>query len=133
MASDLVQLAAALKAADDYNPDDTTIAISSGLAGWLLAHRVSLAFTSYQTGQLILAGVGPDGRLSFNEQNYARATGLCADGGRLFVGSMFQIWRLENMLQPGQFAQNAFDCVLVRNLAGPRGEIPCIAFGDLAP
>jgi uncharacterized protein (TIGR03032 family) len=26
---------------------------------------------------------------------------------------MFQLWRLENMLRPGQFANNAFDCVLV--------------------
>lgn len=113
MSSDLGALAAALKAAPDYDPNDTQVSISPGLAQWLLANAVSLAFTSYQTGQLILAGVGPNGRLSFNEQNYARATGLCADKGRLFVGSMFQVWRLENMLKPGEFASNAFDHVLV--------------------
>ena len=70
-------------------------------------------FHFLSTGQLILAGVGPDGRLSFNEQNYARATGLCFDRKRLFVASMFQIWRLENMLEPGQYANKAYDFVLV--------------------
>ena len=107
------ELAALIKAPADYDPEDTKISISGGLAAWMLENSVSLAFTSYQTGQLIIAGVGPDGRLSFNEQNYARATGLCYHNERLFVASMFQIWRLENMLRPGEFANRAFDCVFV--------------------
>ncbi len=111
------ELAKLITSPPDYKAEETRISVTSGLAGWMLANRVSLAFTSYQTGQLILAGVGPDGRLSFNEQNYARATGLCYDRGRLFIGSMFQIWRLENMLRPGQFANQAFDCVLVPRTA----------------
>jgi len=102
-----------LASSAEYRPEETQISITPGIAEWMLANEVSLAFTSYQTGQLILAGVGPDRRLSFNEQNYARATGLCWDNGRLFVGSMFQIWRLENMLKPGHFANNAFDSVFV--------------------
>jgi uncharacterized protein (TIGR03032 family) len=113
MSAEIRELETMLKTAADYRPGDTRIAISAGLPTWMLAHRLSLAFTSYQTGQLILAGVGPNGRLSFNEQNYARATGLCFDRRRLFVASMFQIWRLENMLEPGQFANNAYDFVLV--------------------
>jgi uncharacterized protein (TIGR03032 family) len=105
--------AAQLKAMAEFDPRESPISVTPGFAGWLLDNRASLAFTSYQTGQLVLAGVGPDGRLSFNEQNYARATGLCYADERLYVGSMFQIWRLENMLKPGQFANNAFDCTLV--------------------
>lgn len=107
------ELQAQLKGWQDHDPADTRISITPGLAGWLLANQVSLAFTSYQTGQLILAGVGPDGRVAFNEQNYARATGLWAADGTLHVASMFQVWRLENMLRPGQYANNAYDCVLV--------------------
>jgi uncharacterized protein (TIGR03032 family) len=98
-------------------PEDTHISITPGLASWMLAQRVSLAFTSYQTGQLILAGVAPNGRVSFNEQNYARATGLHRHRDQLYVSSMFQIWRLENMLKPGQYAQAAYDCVLVPRAA----------------
>lgn len=111
------ELAAQLTTAQQYDPAETSISITPGMAGWMLANQVSLAFTSYQTGQFILAGVGPDGRLSFNEQNYARATGLCVSDGALHVASMFQIWRLENMLKPGQFAHNAFDAVFVPRAA----------------
>jgi uncharacterized protein (TIGR03032 family) len=112
-----IELAAILASASNYRPEDTRISITPGFPQWMLSNGLSLAFTSYQTGQLILAGVGPDGRMSFNEQNYARATGLSYDRGRLFVGSMFQIWRLENMLRPGQYANKAFDRVFVPRTA----------------
>jgi uncharacterized protein (TIGR03032 family) len=97
----------------DYDPAETSIRISPGLAQWMLANACSLAFTSYQTGQLILAGVAPDGRIAFNEQNYARATGLHFADRTLSVASMFQLWRLRDMLPPGHFANNAHDAVFV--------------------
>ncbi|MEP9401052.1 TIGR03032 family protein [Sphingomonas sp. VNH70] len=106
-----------LDQAAGYDPAATRITISPGLAGWMLDHRTSLAFTSYQTGQLILAGVDPQGRVAFDEQNYARATGLCFAEGALHVGSLFQLWRLENMLQPGQYANGAHDAVFVPRAA----------------
>lgn len=113
MSSDLKQLGQLITDPPAYRPEETQISISPGLAAWMLRNETSLAFTSYQTGQLILAGVGPDGRLSFNEQNYARAMGLCFDGEQLHAGSLFQIWRLANILRPGQYANNAFDAVFV--------------------
>lgn len=119
----LLALAAAITDPAGHDPGDAPISISAGLADWMLTQRISLAFTSYQTGQLIVAGVGPDMRLSFNQQNYARATGLCYDRGRLLVGSMFQIWRLENMLRPGQYANDAFDMVLVPRTAHTVGYV----------
>ena len=122
------ELAALIRSPATFNPDDNRITMSGGLAAWLLDHRVSLAFTSYQTGQMVLAGVGPDGRLSFNEQNYARAMGLCRHGDSLFVGAMFQIWRLENMLKPGEFANNAFDMALVPRTAHTLGYVDAHEF-----
>ncbi|HEV2598736.1 TIGR03032 family protein [Sphingopyxis sp.] len=119
----LSALAAAIADPLAHDPGDAPISISAGLADWMLAQRLSLAFTSYQTGQLIVAGVGPDMRLSFDQQNYARATGLCYDRGRLLVGSMFQIWRLENMLRPGHYANNAFDMALVPRTAHTVGYV----------
>ncbi|WP_231728083.1 TIGR03032 family protein [Sphingopyxis sp. H050] len=123
MEGKLSALAATITDPAAHDPGDAPIAISAGLADWMLAERISLAFTSYQTGQLIVAGVGPDMRMSFNQQNYARATGLCYDRGRLLVGSMFQIWRLENMLRPGQYANNAFDMALVPRTAHTVGYV----------
>ncbi|HEX8062660.1 MAG TPA: TIGR03032 family protein [Allosphingosinicella sp.] len=99
------------------------ITLSRGIAAWLLEQQVSLAFTSYQTGRLIVAGVGPDGRMSFNEQNYARAMGLHADGDSLYIASLFQIWRLRNMLRPGEYANRAYDRVFVPRLAHTTGYV----------
>lgn len=115
MPTDFIQqdLQRILDEAADHDPAATRITISPGLAGWMLDNQASLAFTSYQTGQLILAGVDPHGRVAFNEQNYARATGLCLAGESVYVGSLFQLWRLENMLRPGQYANGAHDAVFV--------------------
>jgi uncharacterized protein (TIGR03032 family) len=99
------------------------ISRSAGFVDWMLAEQVSLAFTSYRSGSLIVAGVAPDGRVSFNEQYYGRAMGLHWDGEVLHVASLFQIWRLANMLGPGEFANRAFDCVLVPRKAHVTGYV----------
>jgi uncharacterized protein (TIGR03032 family) len=89
------------------------LSVSPGIARWLLEQQLSIAFTSYQTGRLLLMGVGPDGRLAFNKQNYFRAMGLHYAAGTLHVAALSQIWRLENGLEPGEFAFDAFDMMLV--------------------
>lgn len=90
------------------------LTFSPTLTNWLLAQRLSLAFTSYQTGRLLMMGVGPDGRIVFNKQNYTRAMGLHYDRrGTLHLASAYQVWRLENMLDPGQYANRAYDAVFV--------------------
>lgn len=104
-------------------PPATDIAVSRGLADWLRANDVSLAFTCYQTGQLFLVGVLPSGGISLNQQNFSRAMGVSAHGGRLYVGSLFQIWRLENMLRPGERGNGAFDAVYVPRNAQTTGDI----------
>ena len=101
----------------------TEISVSRGLAGWLRSHRTSLAFTSYQTGQLFLVGVGADGAVSFNQQSFVRAMGLFHQPGRLYLASQFQVWRLENILRPGEMADNAFDAVFTPRNAQTTGDI----------
>jgi len=75
--------------------------VSRGFNAWLRSHNTSLAFTSCQTGQLFLVGAHSNGTVSFNQQNFSHAMGLCWKLGRLYLGSQFQLWRLENMLKPG--------------------------------
>jgi uncharacterized protein (TIGR03032 family) len=101
----------------------TEINASRGFAAWLQSHDLSLAFTSYQTGQLFLVGRLPNGSISFNQQNFSRVMGLFAQPGRLYVGSLFQIWRLENMLRPGELGNQAFDAVLVPRNAQTTGDV----------
>ncbi|HEY0627015.1 MAG TPA: TIGR03032 family protein [Allosphingosinicella sp.] len=96
---------------------------SPGMAEWLRSQGISLAYTSYASGRLIVAGVEPGGRLFFNEQNYTRAMGLHYSQGELHLASLYQIWRLTDMLQPGEFANGAYDCVLVPRQAHTTGYL----------
>ena len=50
--------------------------------------------------------IGPllDGRLSVFQRNFVRAMGLAATPQRLYLSTIAQIWRLENVLGPGQLA-----------------------------
>jgi uncharacterized protein (TIGR03032 family) len=101
----------------------TRISVSRGLGGWLARNACSLAFTSYQTGQLFLVGRLPDGKISFHQQNYVRAMGLHATPQRLYVGSLFQIWRLENVLAPRERANEHFDRLYVPRNAQTTGDV----------
>ena len=108
-------------------PRDTAraprISASPGMADWLLEQRLSLAYTSYRSGRLIVVGVAPDGRLSFNEQDYTRAMGLAYRDGTLHLASLFQLWRLENLLGPGEYANRAYDAVFVPRRAHTTGYL----------
>lgn len=105
------------------NSEETQISVSRNFSGWLAQQRCSLAFTSYQTGKLFLVGVMPDGRVSFHQQTYQRAMGVHALSDRLYVGSLFQIWRLENVLQPNERANEHFDRLFVPRNAQTVGDV----------
>ena len=85
-------------------PEPVKKTCSPGLTGWMRRNRVSVAFTSYQSGRLYLLGSDPKGRLSFHERIYQRAMGIVGNGQRLFMGGLYQVWRFENILRPGQTA-----------------------------
>ena len=75
-----------------------------GFVDFLATNRLSIALTSYQTGQLMLIGPLLDGRLSVFQRNFVRAMGLWATPQRLYLAAIAQIWRLENVLGQGQLA-----------------------------
>ena len=87
----------------------TKIECSRGLADWLIMHNVSLAFTSYQTGQLFLVGVMPDRRISIHQRNFIRAMGLIAQPDRIYVAGLEAVWRMENILRRTEVANQYFD------------------------
>src|SRR5436305_5867445 len=78
---------------------------SRDLAAWLAEQQVSLAFTTYQTGKLFVLGRHPDGRLAVFERNFTRCMGLWADGQTLWASTVYQLWRFENVLRPGETHQ----------------------------
>lgn len=99
------------------------ISSSRGFSTWLQSQNCSLAFTSYQTGKLFLVGRMPDGRISFHQQSYLRAMGVHAQSQRLYLASLFQVWRLENVLAPDERANKVFDRLFVPRNAQTVGDL----------
>ncbi|MBQ0771771.1 MAG: TIGR03032 family protein [Sphingomonadales bacterium] len=93
------------------------IDFSQGLAGFLASNNISIGFTSYQTGRLYLVGHGADGKLALHEAVYPQAMGVIGDGDRIYLGTLTQIVRMENVLAPSQRANEIHDKVYVpRNM-----------------
>jgi uncharacterized protein (TIGR03032 family) len=95
---------------------------SPRLWNWLAEHRVSLAFTTYQTGKLFLLGRHPEGRLDVFERTFNRAMGLWADGQTLWLSTLYQLWRFENLLKPGEMHEG-HDRLYVPKMANTTGDI----------
>lgn len=64
---------------------------------WLSELRISLAFSTYQTGKVFFVGRKRDSGLSVFERTFNHCMGLWAshDGKTLWLASKFQVWRLE--------------------------------------
>ena len=95
---------------------------SPRLWSWLAEQRISLAFTTYQTGKLFLLGRHPEGRLAVFERTFNRAMGLWADGQTLWLGTLYQLWRFENLLQPGELYQG-HDRLYLPKAANTTGDL----------
>jgi uncharacterized protein (TIGR03032 family) len=95
---------------------------SARLAAWLAEQRVGLAFTTYQTGKLFLMGHTPQGGLAVAERTFNRAMGLWADGQTLWLSTLYQVWRFENLLVPGELYQG-HDRLYVPKVANTTGDL----------
>ena len=89
---------------------------------WLAEHQVSLAFTTYQTGKMFLIGLKADGKLSVFERTFNRCMGLWSDGQTLWMSSLYQLWRFENVLEQGQVA-NGYDRLYVPQVGYTTGDL----------
>ena len=103
--------------------EETKIGASRGLVDWLTRNKTSFAFTSYQSGRLLVVGAMPDGTVSVNQQLFGRAMGICWDRGGLWLASHMQLWRLENILPKGTLAEGGFDLSLMARTTHITGTI----------
>ncbi len=109
-------------AADVKNEPWVEVTGSPHLSTWLAEQQVSLAFTTYQTGKLFLLGRHPEGRLAVFERTFNRAMGLWADGQTLWLSTLYQLWRFENLLRPGELYQG-HDRLYVPKMANTTGDL----------
>jgi len=89
---------------------------------WLAEEKLSLAFTTYQAGKLFFVGTKPDGELSLFERTFNRCMGLHVSGDSLYMNGLYQTWRFENVLQPGEL-QDGFDRLYVPQVAWTTGDV----------
>lgn len=99
---------------------------SRNFLSWLGEQHLSFAFTTYQTNRLFLIGRKPDGRLGGFERLFDRPMGLYTgpDAQRLYMSSRYQLWRFENVLDPGQ-AHKDHDRLYVPRVGHTTGDIDC--------
>ena len=86
--------------------------------------NVSLAFSTYQASKLFLVGSKPDdgGSFSIYERTFGRCMGLHVSPERIWLSSIYQVWRLENALATGE-TQDGFDACYVPQVGYITGDL----------
>ena len=98
------------------------VSCSRHFTGWLEEHQVSLSCSTYHTGKLFLLGRKPDGQLDVFERTFSRCMGLCVDGQNLWMSTEYQIWKLSNLLPPGELYRG-YDRLYVPLVGETTGDI----------
>ncbi|MCU0537175.1 MAG: TIGR03032 family protein [Hydrococcus sp. Prado102] len=95
---------------------------SRQFSAWLAEQNLSLAFTTYQAGKLFFIGLQASGKLSVFERTFERCMGLWAEDSTLYMNSLYQLWRFENVLEPGQ-THNGYDRLYVPQVSYVTGDL----------
>jgi len=95
---------------------------SRQFTSWLASQNLSLVFTTYQAGKVFFIGLRQNGELSVFERTFERCMGLYAHNSSLYMSSLYQLWRLENALEPGQIA-DGYDAVYVPQVGYITGDL----------
>ncbi len=83
------------------------------LAPWLADKQASFAFTTYQANKIFFVGVNPETQsISMFERSFERCMGMGFGNGTLWLSSLFQLWRFENLLPQGEL-HDGYDAVFV--------------------
>jgi protein O-GlcNAc transferase len=95
---------------------------SRQITDWLHTEQISLACTTYQTSRLLLMGLNTQGQLAGFERIFDRAMGLYATSERLYLSTKYQLWQLDNALEPGQ-RYDGYDRLYVPRVGRTTGDL----------
>jgi uncharacterized protein (TIGR03032 family) len=98
------------------------ITTSRQFLAWLAEQKLSMALTTYQIGKLFFLGLKADGELSAFERTFNRCMGLCATSNGLYMSSLHQVWRFENLFTNGQ-QQDGFDRLYLPQVGNTTGDL----------
>ena len=123
--------APANRAADSQSPP-LEMSSSRQFVSWLYENNLSFAFSTYQAGKVFFIGLQPNGRLSIFERTFNRCMGLYNNGdGALYMSSLYQLWRFENILKKGQIHDN-FDALYLPVNGHTTGDVDVHDIAQLA-
>ncbi|MDR9388923.1 MAG: TIGR03032 family protein [Wenzhouxiangella sp.] len=88
---------------------------------WLSGFNASIAFSTYQAGKVFLIGHGEQG-ISIAERTFARCMGLSARSDRLYLASLYQLWRFNNVIDPGEDYQG-YDKLFIPHVGHTTGDV----------
>lgn len=98
------------------------ITTSRQMIAWMAEQQLSIALTTYQIGKLFFIGLNAGNDLSVFERSFNRCMGLCTTNNGLYLSSLYQIWRFENLLEPGR-NQDGFDRVYLPQVGYTTGDV----------
>jgi uncharacterized protein (TIGR03032 family) len=98
------------------------ITTSRQFLAWLAEQKLSMALTTYQIGKLFFLGLKADGELSAFERTFNRCMGLCATSNGLYMSSLHQVWRFENLFTNGQ-QQDGFEWLYLPQVGNTTGDL----------
>jgi len=96
---------------------------SRQLLSWLREQKLSIAFSTYQAGKLFLLGLSQDDKLSVHERSFERCMGLAAVPGSLYMATLYQIWRMNNILDTGAPLRDGVDQLYVPQASWVTGDV----------
>lgn len=97
---------------------------SRHFTSWMAEQKLSLSFTTYQTGKVFFLGVQADGKLSVFERTHARCMGMYAtpDAQTIYMSTLYQLWRFERTANTGQ-AYQGYDALYLPQSCSVTGDI----------
>lgn len=98
------------------------ISTSRQMLAWMAEQKLSIALTTYQIGKLFFLGLKTDGDLSVFERTFNRCMGMCATPNGLYMSSLFQVWRFENLFSAGQL-QDDYDRLYLPQVGYTTGDL----------
>ena len=89
---------------------------------WLIEQNISLGFSTYQSGKVLLLGHNAQQQLSVFERTFERPMGLWSDGQTLLLSNLYQLYRFNNTLRPGDDA-DGYDRLYAPHVSHITGDL----------
>lgn len=98
---------------------------------WLIEQGISLGFSTYQSGKVLLVGHNVNHQLSIFERTFERPMGLWSDGQTMLASSAYQLHRFSNTLAPNEQV-DGYDRMYVPQVSYITGDIDVhdVAMGE---